>query len=121
VHRRLRGSLEAAPLPVEVLIALDPQFLGDDGFHFGENPLRFGLEYPGAVFPIRALRVVGTADALGYRVAEEAVHGGVRKGAPIPCPVPLLVEDTGDGLLTTMLTEQFKEELPDGRLLRVNK
>ena len=73
----LAGGLLAGDLPlVEDVVALLPQFLGDDGRNRGQDPLAFGLQLPRLRAVVRA-GIVLAEDALRGRVAKEAVDGGV--------------------------------------------
>jgi hypothetical protein len=49
VDGRFRYPLELGPLLGEVVVALGPQFLGDDGLDLKVYPLGLRLEYPGTL------------------------------------------------------------------------
>ena len=112
------GALRLVPALIEDGHALRPELLGHDRLDRGEDPVLPRLELPLLPLPKR-LGVVGPARALRDRISDEPVDRRVRELPPAPGPVPLLVEESGDGLLPLVLEEELVHELSDWRLFRV--
>ena len=113
-------ALGLVPALVEDGVALGPDLFGHDRLNRREDPVLARLELPLLPLP-EGLGVVGAARTLRNRVADEPVNGRVRELPAAPGAVPLLVEQSGDGLLPLVFQEQFVDELADRGFPRIGE
>jgi hypothetical protein len=118
VRHLLYRTLPLLLLGIEDSGARLPEVFREDGFHLVEYPFAFRLELP-RLLAVCGLGVVGTAQALGRGVPEEAFDGRIREVRAVPGPVSPLVEKSRHRLLPAMFQEKLVEELPDGCFIRV--
>jgi len=100
-------------------VALVPELLRDHRLDGLEDPLLLALQVPG--LPVApGLRVVRSVEPFGGGVLEEPDDRRVAPEGASARPVPLLVQEPGNGLEAPVLQEELVDEQADGGLLRVD-
>jgi len=118
VGRRAAQGFATGPLALQDRVTSLPEFHRDDGFDFVDNPFALGLVFDGAGLDAGG-GVVLPVLALGRRIPQQPVYGGVRPGFAGGRLVSSLVEDARHGLLAAGLGKQLVHELSDRRLVGV--